>query len=120
MLYGADGKIHHITLGQETDVLLIIPATANCLAKCAHGVADDMLTSTVVAATCPLIMCPSMHVSMYEKSATQENIQLLEQRGVIMVGPCEGRLASGEIATGHVAPLDEIISSVKQTLDTRH
>ena len=112
--------IHHIVLGQKTDALVIMPATANIIAKYAHGVADDMLSSTLMAATCPVIVCPAMHARMYDQAVIQENMRLLRQRGVTFVGPVEGRLATGQVGMGHIASVEDVLAAICRVTDTNH
>lgn len=114
--YSSDATIKHIVLAQEADAFVVVPATANVIAKMAHGIADDMVTSTFLAATCPVVVCPAMHANMYANPATQDNIALLERRGMTIVGPGEGRLASGEVAKGTLSPVDEIVKAVLDVL----
>ena len=114
--YSSDATIKHITLAQEADVFVVVPATANVIAKMAHGIADDMVTSTFLAATCPVVVCPAMHTNMFANAATQANIKTIEGRGMVIVGPGEGRLASGEVARGTLAPVEEIVEAVLSVL----
>jgi phosphopantothenoylcysteine decarboxylase/phosphopantothenate--cysteine ligase len=116
--FSDDASIKHIVLAQQADVFVAAPATANLIAKLAHGIADDMVTSTYLAATCPAVVCPSMHANMYANTATQENLKTLERRGVMLVGPTEGRLASGDVGRGPLAPVNEIIDAVLKQLET--
>src|SRR5438876_5546668 len=92
---GMETDIAHVTLGQESDVIVVAPATAHTLAKLAHGLADDPVSVTVLAARCPLIVAPAMDAGMYTHPATVANVALLHERGVIIVMPEEGYLASG-------------------------
>lgn len=92
--------IPHIRLARLADLFIIAPATANILAKAAHGIADDMLTSCFLACTCPKIVVPAMNVNMYENPATQDNLKLLRQRGIDVLEPDTGNLAEGVSAKG--------------------
>src|SRR3982075_2745484 len=87
---GMETDIAHVTLGRESDVILIAPATANMLAKLAHGLADDPVSVTVLAARCPVIVAPAMDAGMFTHPATAANVTLLRQRGVVVVDPEEG------------------------------
>ena len=90
-----DYKIGHISLADEADLVFIAPATANVIAKLAHGLADDMLTTTVLACDCPKIIVPAMNTRMYLNQATQDNLEKLKQYGWQVIDPCSGRLACG-------------------------
>ena len=92
----------HIALAEEAELLVIVPATANTIAKLAHGVADNMLTAVALATQAPLLLAPAMHQNMYTHPATQANISLLRERGVFIVEPEVGRLASGEVGIGRL------------------
>ncbi len=92
----------HIALAEEAELLVIVPATANTIAKLAHGVADNMLTAVALATQAPLLLAPAMHQNMYTHPATQANITLLRERGVFIVEPEVGRLASGEVGIGRL------------------
>src|SRR3989344_2959937 len=85
-------KVEHIQLADQASVILVAPATANILAKIAHGIADDLLTTVILATNAPLILCPSMNVNMWKKKETQDNITILKQRALI-IHPGEGDLA---------------------------
>jgi len=106
----------HIALGQRAEAVCIAPATADILAKAAHGVADDLLTSTLLAIAAPLLLAPAMHERMWRHPATQANVLALRGRGAVLVGPKEGRLASGDEGTGRMAEVDEILDAVALAL----
>jgi phosphopantothenoylcysteine decarboxylase/phosphopantothenate--cysteine ligase len=112
-------SIEHVSLAEEADVVLIAPATANIIAHMAAGLADDMLSCTILATEAPVVLAPAMNVNMYENPATQENIARLKKRGFIFVGPQHGRLASGRMGVGRLADVDEILGVVKTTLGER-
>ncbi|MGN0302586.1 MAG: bifunctional phosphopantothenoylcysteine decarboxylase/phosphopantothenate--cysteine ligase CoaBC, partial [Anaerotardibacter sp.] len=109
--------IHHISLAQEADLFLIAPCTANVLAKVCHGIADDLLTTTALATTAPLMIAPAMNVHMYEAVATQENIATLKRRGVSFIEPDDGYLACGEVGKGRLADPDFIVEKVMEALE---
>lgn len=111
-----DTDMAHISLAQRADVLVIAPATANTLAKLAHGLADNLLTSTALACTAPLVLAPAMDTDMWENPITQANIQALRERGAVIVGPGYGRLASGRIGAGRLVATEEILGAIRQTL----
>ena len=109
-------SIGHISLAELADAVLIAPATANVIGKIACGIADDLLTSTVIASRAPLIIAPAMHTAMWENPATQANVETLRKRGVVFVGPAVGRLASGGFGRGRFAPLGEILGVTLKVL----
>ncbi len=109
-------EIHHIALAEWADLLVIAPATANVGAKIACGIADDMLTSTVLACCCPRILVPAMNVHMYENEATQENLATLRRRGWIVMEPAEGRLACGDVGRGKMPEPEEILELIEMTV----
>ena len=97
----------HVALARRADIVVIAPATVNCIAKLAVGIADDPLTTTVIATSAPLLVAPAMDADMYAHPATQENLEKLRQRGVAIAGPAPGRLASGLVGMGRlVEPID--------------
>jgi phosphopantothenoylcysteine decarboxylase/phosphopantothenate--cysteine ligase len=106
----------HVRLAHEADVAVVAPATANVLAKLALGLADDLLTSTLLEATCPLVVAPAMHTGMWEHPATQANIRTLTQRGIAIVGPAEGALAAGDEGFGRMAEPEEILRATAVAL----
>lgn len=115
-LWGSEAHVLHIGLAERTDLLIIAPATANTMAKLAHGQADSLLTLTALAARCPLLIAPAMDSGMFEHPATQANLKTLEERGVIMVGPVEGRMASGLIGMGRMVEPAEIMGHIRRVL----
>ncbi|HEX9016847.1 MAG TPA: bifunctional phosphopantothenoylcysteine decarboxylase/phosphopantothenate--cysteine ligase CoaBC, partial [Chloroflexota bacterium] len=112
----SDVQITHVSLGVSADVIVVAPATANSIAKFAHGLADDLLSTTVLAARCPVVVAPAMDVDMYENPATQENVAKLRERGILVVEPEAGRLASGLTGRGRLADPDVIISRIRSVL----
>ena len=113
---GPGWGIVHIDLAADADFLAIIPATANIIAKIAAGIADDALTSTVLAATCPLFIAPAMNTHMFENVATQQNLQTLRQRGWHVMPPASGRLACGAVGVGKLPAVEEIEEQLQQLL----
>lgn len=109
--------IHHISLAAEADLLLLAPCTANVLAKTAHGIADDLLSTTVLATTAPIVVAPAMNVHMYENPATQANMQTLKARGYRFVEADEGYLACGDVGRGRLADPEHIVSYVLDVLN---
>lgn len=108
--------IAHVSLGVASDLIVIAPATANTIAKMAIGLADNLLTTTVLAARCPIVVAPAMDAEMYECPATQENVAKLRDRGVVVVEPGSGRLASGLIGRGRLADTEEILGRIRWVL----
>jgi phosphopantothenoylcysteine decarboxylase/phosphopantothenate--cysteine ligase len=106
----------HITLGEESDLIIIAPATTNVIAELAVGLAPDMLGAAVLASTAPLIVAPAMEDTMYRHPATQQNLETLRNRGVVLVGPDSGRLASGENGLGRMSEPPEILGAARAAL----
>lgn len=109
-------SIEHVALADAADIVLIAPATANIIAKLANGIADDSLTSTVLATKAPVVIAPAMHTNMWQNSITKENIAKLKARGFTIVDPGYGHLASGGVGEGRLADTEKIIGTVKQVL----
>jgi phosphopantothenoylcysteine decarboxylase/phosphopantothenate--cysteine ligase len=103
----------HVALSGWAELFVVAPASANFIGKLANGIADDMLSCTALAVTCPVLIVPAMNVNMYQHPAVQANIRLLEQRGCLFVGPGEGRLASGLVAMGRMSEVDDIFAAVQ-------
>ncbi len=110
-LWEHPGTVLHVRLAREADIAVVAPATANVIAKLARGIADDLLTSTLLEASCPLVVAPAMHTGMWEHPATRENISALEARGVTLVGPVTGPLAAGDEGIGRMAEPEEVLSA---------
>jgi phosphopantothenoylcysteine decarboxylase / phosphopantothenate---cysteine ligase len=106
----------HIELGEEADVLAIVPATANTIAKLAHGIADNMLTAVALATKAPLLLAPAMHHHMYTHAATQANLATLQARGAWLVEPEVGRLASGEVGVGRLPETAVLLGAINLVL----
>jgi phosphopantothenoylcysteine decarboxylase/phosphopantothenate--cysteine ligase len=115
-LWERPGEVLHVRLAREADVAAVIPATANVLAKLAHGHADDLLTATLLEATCPLVIAPAMHSGMWEHPATRANIAILLERGVRSVGPETGPLAHGDEGIGRLAEPEDVVAAVREAL----
>ena len=111
--------IHHISLAKESDLFLIAPCTANVMAKIACGIADDLLTTTALATTAPLMLAPAMNVNMYEAAATQRNMATLRARGVKFVEAESGYLACGDVGRGRLASVDAIVEAALAALDVK-
>jgi len=115
-----ESAIEHIAIAQRIDLLLIAPATADILAKLAHGIADDFLTTLYLASKAPVVVAPAMNVNMWEHPATQHNVAALRVRGVRVVDPSEGYLACGMTGAGRLAPLEAIAAAACEVLGLKH
>ena len=115
-LWGSEAHVLHVGLAHGADLLLVAPATANTLAKLAHGQADDLLSVTALAATCPLMLAPAMDAGMFAHPATQANLATLVERGATVVGPEEGHLASGLTGPGRLSDPATILGRVRYEL----
>jgi phosphopantothenoylcysteine decarboxylase/phosphopantothenate--cysteine ligase len=109
-------RVEHISLAQKADGLAIIPATANIIGKLANGIADDLLSTTVMAARCPVLLAPAMNTAMYQNAFLQKNLTSLVQAGMTVVPPEDGRLLCGDSGVGKLATLDEIELYVERLL----
>jgi len=116
-LWERPGEVLHVRLAHEADLAIVAPATANLLAKLAHGLADDLLTSTLLEYQGPLMIAPAMHTGMWEHPATRGNVETLEGRGVTFVGPVEGALAHGDSGVGRLAEPETIAAQALVMLD---
>ncbi len=106
----------HIALGEEAQVFVVLPATANTLAKLAHGIADNMLTAVALATKAPLVLAPAMHHTMYTHPATQANLATLRERGAFIIEPEVGRLASGEVGIGRLPDSSVLLGAIQVVL----
>ena len=109
-------SVEHVALARQADIVVIAPATVHCIAKLAAGLADDPLTTTVVATGAPLLVAPAMDANMYDNPATQENLAKLRQRGVAIAGPAPGRLASGLMGMGRLLETPDLLGHIAATL----
>ena len=109
-------KVEHIALAREAELLVIAPADANIIAKLRWGLADDMLSTTALACTCPKLLVPAMNTNMYENPATQENLSVLRQRGYIVMEPLSGHLACGAVGKGKMPEPDDIYDRIEAIL----
>ena len=114
-----EDPIHHVSLAQEADAFLIAPCTANVIAKIANGIADDLLTTTALATTAPLIIVPAMNVNMYDNGATRYNIGKLHIRGARIVEAGDGYLACGDVGKGRLADIEDIVGATLDELGVR-
>ena len=115
-LWDEDSAIPHTRLGQRADLIVVAPATADLLARYAGGLADDLLTATLIATAAPVVVCPAMHTEMWEHPSVQENLATLRSRGVTVVPPEQGRLAGGDIGAGRLADPSVIVGTVLDVL----
>lgn len=109
-------KVEHIALARQADLLVIAPASANIIAKLRWGLADDLLSTTALACTCPKLLVPAMNTNMYENPATQENLSVLRQRGYIVMEPLFGHLACGAVGKGKMPEPDDIYDRIEAIL----
>jgi len=115
-LWGGEAHVLHVGLGHSADLLVIAPCTANTIAKLAHGIADNLLTITALAARCPILIAPAMDVVMFSHPATQENLKILVERGAWIAGPAEGRMASGLVGKGRMIEPAELLGHIRLVL----
>ena len=115
-LWEEPGVVLHVRLAHETDLAVVAPATANVIAKLAQGIADDLLTSTLLEASCPIVVAPAMHSGMWEHAATQTNVTTLSERGVRVVGPVSGSLAAGDDGVGRMSEPEDILAEIAGVL----
>jgi len=112
-LWGNEAHVLHVSLGKSAHLMAIAPCTANTIAKLAHGLADNLLTVTALAARCPMLIAPAMDGGMFDHPATQENLSKLKERGTVVVGPEQGHLASGLAGKGRMAEPVEILGRIR-------
>ncbi|MGK5731903.1 bifunctional phosphopantothenoylcysteine decarboxylase/phosphopantothenate--cysteine ligase CoaBC [Streptomyces sp. URMC 124] len=109
-------EVPHVRIGQEARLVVVAPATADMLAKAAHGLADDLLTNTLLTARCPVVFAPAMHTEMWENPATQENVATLRRRGAIVIEPAVGRLTGVDTGKGRLPDPEEIFEVCRRVL----
>lgn len=109
-------QVPHVRIGQVADLVVVAPATADLLAKAAHGLADDLLTNTLLTARCPVVFAPAMHTEMWEHPATQDNVETLRRRGALVIEPAEGRLTGADSGKGRLADPGEIFEVALEVL----
>jgi phosphopantothenoylcysteine decarboxylase/phosphopantothenate--cysteine ligase len=109
-------EVPHVAIGQSADLVVVAPATADLLAKAAHGLADDLLTGTLLTARCPIVLAPAMHTEMWEHPATRDNVQTLRRRGVVVIEPASGRLTGVDSGTGRLPEPEEIFAVARRVL----
>ncbi|HJR18490.1 MAG TPA: bifunctional phosphopantothenoylcysteine decarboxylase/phosphopantothenate--cysteine ligase CoaBC [Actinomycetota bacterium] len=119
-LFDEADRVLHVRLAREADLVLVAPATANLIAKMAHGLADDLLSAVLLTATAPIVVAPAMHTEMWEHDATRDNVRTLRDRGVVIVDPEEGELAGGDEGVGRLAEPSSIVEAVAATFAHGH
>ncbi|MCS0498204.1 bifunctional phosphopantothenoylcysteine decarboxylase/phosphopantothenate--cysteine ligase CoaBC [Protaetiibacter mangrovi] len=118
-LFDGVAEVRHVALGQSADLVVVAPATANFLAKLAAGIADDLLGTTILASTAPLVVAPAMHTEMWQNAATRANAATLRERGVHLVGPASGQLTGSDSGPGRMAEPHEIVDAALAALRPR-
>ena len=108
--------VPHVRLGREADLLVVAPATADLLARAAHGLADDLLTTTLLTARCPVVVAPAMHTEMWEHPATRANVALLRERGTVVLDPASGRLTGADTGPGRLPEPAAIFATCREVL----
>ena len=113
-------EVPHVRIGQQADLVVVAPATADLLAKAAHGLADDLLTNTLLTARCPVVLAPAMHTEMWEHPATQANVATLRERGCVVIEPAVGRLTGADSGKGRLPEPDEIFQAAVEVAARGH
>jgi phosphopantothenoylcysteine decarboxylase/phosphopantothenate--cysteine ligase len=109
-------RVPHVRLGQEADLVLVAPATADLIARATHGLADDLLTNVLLTARCPVVLAPAMHTEMWEHPATQHNVAILRERGVIVIDPAVGRLTGADSGPGRLPEPAALVAAAQDVL----
>lgn len=112
-------EVEHISLAKKADMFVLAPCTANVIAKFACGIADDFLTTTLLAAKCPILIAPAMNTNMYEAAATQNNIETLKKRGCTFIEPGSGRLACGDVGKGRMSEPEQIFDEIVRMMSSK-
>src|SRR3954449_1384065 len=113
-------QVPHVRIGQEADLVVVAPATADLLSRAATGRADDLLTATLLTARCPALFAPAMHTEMWEHPATQANVRTLRERGVVVLDPAVGRLTGADTGRGRLPEPEEIFAAARALLARGH
>ena len=113
-------QVEHVSLAKQADVLMVAPASANVIAKMAHGIADDMLTTTALACTCPKIIAPAMNTHMFDNPVTQDNLKICAGYGMEIVAPATGRLACGDTGAGKMPEPEELLDYIARAIACPH
>jgi phosphopantothenoylcysteine decarboxylase/phosphopantothenate--cysteine ligase len=109
-------QVPHVRLGREADLVVVAPATADLLARAAHGLADDLLTATLLTATCPVLLAPAMHTEMWQHPATRANVETLRARGVVVLEPASGRLTGADTGPGRLPEPEDLYAACRRAL----
>jgi len=117
-VFDAVDSVNHVRLGQQADLVLIVPATADLMAKAAAGIADDLLTGTLLASRAPVVMAPAMHTEMWQHEATRANVATLRSRGVTIIEPASGRLTGKDSGPGRLPEPEDIFAQITPLLST--
>lgn len=112
-------QVPHVRLGQQADCVVVVPATADLMARATHGLADDLLTNILLTARCPVVLAPAMHTEMWQHPATRHNVEVLRGRGVIVLEPASGRLTGADSGPGRLPEPADIVSMVRAALSGR-
>jgi phosphopantothenoylcysteine decarboxylase / phosphopantothenate---cysteine ligase len=112
-------RVPHVRLGQDADCIIVAPATADLMARATHGIADDLLTNVLLTARCPVVLAPAMHTEMWEHPATRRNVELLRERGVLVLDPASGRLTGADTGPGRLPDPAAIVAAVRDVLRGR-
>ena len=115
-MWASAHEVPHVALGRSADLVVVVPATADLMAQAAHGRADDLLTSTLLTATCPVVFVPAMHTEMWEHPATRDNVAALRARGVVVVEPAVGRLTGPDTGKGRLPEPAAILALLRRVL----
>jgi phosphopantothenoylcysteine decarboxylase/phosphopantothenate--cysteine ligase len=118
-LWDRPGEVLHVRLAREAELVVVAPATADLIARSANGLADDLLTSALLEATCPIVLAPAMHTGMWEHPATQGNVETLVSRGILLAGPVAGALAREDEGPGRMAEPEDIVAICEAALASR-
>ena len=119
-LWESSPEVTHVELARRAELVVVAPATAHALAKMAVGWADDLFSTTLLNVTCPVLVAPAMHTEMWEHPATQDHVATLEERGVVLVGPAEGPLLSGDVGAGRMSEPEDIVTAATGLLERAH
>lgn len=115
-MFSTESKLEHIALAEKADLIVVAPATANFIGKIRAGIADDLLTTVIIASLSKILIAPAMNENMYKNNIVRENIQYLQKTGYIFIEPEIGKLACGKIGEGRLANIDKIVDKIEEIL----